>query len=400
MTISTTDRALSSEWQLERIRVWWDRLRTWDARHQMWSDIGIVVVLLVACLALPGGFVMQGRREIVFQVALLIPLIWRRRAPSVVFFVVAGVAFAQWLTSVPLPADIALLVALFTLAVHAEPRRALLGAVMVFAGVVMASVRWVPGGDVAKSIVFLTGLVVAALFIGIALRTWRSYMDSLVERTKRLEFERDQQARLAAATERSRIAREMHDVIAHSVSIMVTLADGALATVDGHPSRAKEAMADVSTTGRLALTDMRHLLGVLHSDGPAADRQPQPQLSGLSQLFQGVRATGLDVEFDEDGAPFDIPPGVELTVFRIVQESLTNVLKHAREPLAAHVTVTFDAPFVDVRVRDDGKSASPSPEGHGLGGMRERATFSDGVLVAGPRPEGGWEVMARVRADQ
>jgi signal transduction histidine kinase len=401
MTISTTtDRPTPSEWHVERIRVWWDRFRGWDTTHQMWSDTGVVVVLLVACLRFPGGFVLQGHKEILFQAALILPLIWRRRAPFLAFLVIAGVAFVQWLTLVPLPADVALLVALCTLAVHADPRRALLGAGIVFAGVLMASVRWSPGGDVVKSVVFLTGLLLASLFVGIALRTWHSYMDSLLERTKRLEHERDQQAMLAAATERSRIAREMHDVVAHSVSIMVTLADGALATVDSQPTRAREAMADVSATGRLALTDMRHVLGVLRSDEFAADREPQPQLSGLPRLLEGVRGTGLEVSFEQAGVPFEIPPGVELTIFRIVQESLTNVLKHAQEPTVAQVMLTFDAPFVDVRVLDDGKSPNSCPEGHGLGGMRERATISGGTLKAGQSKDGGWEVRARVRADR
>jgi signal transduction histidine kinase len=400
MTISTTDRPIVSEWHVERIKVWWNRIRDWDAGHQLWSDTGVVILLLIACLTLPGGFVQQGRNEILFQAALILPLIWRRQAPSLVFSLIAGVAFVQWMISVPLPADVALLVALFTLAVHATPKRALLGAVVVLAGAILASVRWVPGGDIVKSIVFLTGLLAAALFIGIALRTWRSYMGSLVERTRRLEYESEQQAMLAAATERSRIAREMHDVITHSVSIMVTLADGAVATADAHPNEAKEAMADVSATGRLALTDMRHLLGVLRSDGPALDREPQPQLSGLPRLLQGVRATGLDVEFAQAGASFEVPPGVELTVFRIVQESLTNILKHAQEPSVAHVRLSYDMPFVDVHVSDDGKTVSASREGHGLGGMRERAAFSGGALIAGPRPEGGWEVTARVRADR
>jgi len=402
MTISTADWTIASEWHIERARVLWTRLRDWDASHQMWSDTGVVILLLLASLTFPGGFVEQGRQEILLQIALILPLVWRRRAPSLVFALIAAVAFVQWLTSVPLPADVALLVALFTLAVHATPKRALLGAVVLLAGAVMASVRWIPGGDIVKSIVFLTGLLVAALFVGIALRTWRSYMDSLMERTKRLEYEGEQQAMLAAATERSRIAREMHDVITHSVSIMVTLADGAVATVDAHPTRAKEAMADVSATGRLALTDMRHLLGVFRSDAVAVDREPQPQLSGLPRLLRGVRATGLDVEFTEVGAPFEVPPGVELTVYRIVQESLTNVLKHAMEPSTTQVTLTYDAPFVDVHVSDDGKGVSPSPsrEGHGLGGMRERAAFTGGVLTAGPSPEGGWEVTARVRSDQ
>ncbi len=400
MTIATTDRPLASDWHAERLKIWWNRLRAWDGDHQLWSDTGVVIVLLVACLTFPGGFVEHGRKEFLLQIALIVPLIWRRRAPTLVFSIIAGVALVQWLTSVPLPADVALLVALFTLAVHASPRRALLGSVVVLAGVVMASVRWSPGGDIVKSVVFLTGLLVASLFTGIALRTWRSYMDSLVERTRRLEHESEQQAMLAAAAERSRIAREMHDVIAHSVSIMVTLADGALATVDGHPAKAKEAMADVSATGRLALTDMRHLLGVLHSDESAVDREPQPQLSGLPRLLKGVRATGLDVEFAQRGVPFGVPPGVELTVYRIVQESLTNVLKHAREPSTAHVTLTFEAPFVDVLVRDDGVRPGPGGEGHGLGGIRERAAFSGGLLVAGPCEEGGWEVKARVKADR
>jgi len=401
MTISTTtDRPTPAEWHVERIRVWWDRFRGWDTNHQMWSDTGVAVVLLVACLRFPGGFVLQGHKEILFQAALILPLIWRRRAPFLVFSVIAGVAFVQWLTLVLLPADVALLVALFTLAVHAEPRHALLGAGTVFVGVLMASVRWSPGGDVVKSVVFLTGLLVAALFVGIALRTWHSYMDSLLERTKRLERERDQQAMLAAATERSRIAREMHDVVAHSVSIMVTLADGALATVGSQPTRAREAMADVSATGRLALTDMRHVLGVLRSDGLTADREPQPQLSGLPRLLEGVRGTGLEVLFEQAGVPFEIPPGVELTIFRIVQESLTNVLKHAQEPTVAQVTLAFDAPFVDVRVLDDGTSPNSCPEGHGLSGMRERAKISGGTLKAGPSKEGGWEVRARVRADR
>jgi signal transduction histidine kinase len=400
MTISTMDRPPASDWQLERVKAMWNRLRSWDSSHQLWTDTGIVCLLLVACLTLPGGFVQHGRKEVLLQVALILPLIWRRRAPSLVFSVIAGVAFVQWLTSVPLPADLALLVALFTLAVHAAPSRALIGAVVVLAGAIMASIRWIPGGNVVKSIVFLTGLLVAALFVGIALRTWRSYMDSLMERTKRLEYESEQQAVLAAATERSRITREMHDVIAHSVSIMVTLADGAVATVDTHPTKAKEAMTDVSATGRLALTDMRHLLGVFRSDEVTVDREPQPQLSGLPGLLQGVRATGLEVDFEEAGAAFEVPPGVELTVFRIIQESLTNVLKHAQEPSRTRVALTFDAPFLDIYVSDDGKKVSPCREGHGLGGMRERAAFSGGVLTAGPGPDAGWVVAARVRADQ
>jgi signal transduction histidine kinase len=396
---ATLDHPVSGDWHLDLVRTWWDRLRAWDDQHQLRSDAGIAALLLVLCGVFP-RFGVQRPEHAAFQAALILPLIWRRRAPTAVFCVIAMVAFVQWLVTDPLPADGALLVALFTLAVHESPRRALMGTAVMTAGVVMASVRWAPAGDVFKSFVFLTGLVVAALCTGIALRTWRSYMDAVVERTRQLESERDQQARLAATAERSRIAREMHDVVAHNVSIMVTLADGAQATADGHPAQAKEAMADVSATGRQALNDMRHLLGILRIDEEEIDRQPQPQLSGLPRLIEGVSATGLEVEFTEKGSNFELPAGVQLTIYRIVQESLTNILKHADAPSASRVTLTFDAPFVDVSVCNDGKVVDSRPEGHGIGGMRERAAISGGVLVAGPKRDGGWEVEARVRVDQ
>ncbi len=391
---------MSGDRHLDTVRGWWDHLREWDSDHPLWCDAAVAVLLLIACSLAPRSLGVHGPENIVIQTALILPLIWRRRAPTLVFLIIASVAFIQWLVTVALPADVSLLIALFTLAVHAPPKRALTGAGVMMAGVIMASIRWAPAGDVGKSLVFLTGLVVASLFAGFTLRTWRSYMDSLVERTKKLEVERDQQAKLAAAAERSRIAREMHDVVAHNVSIMVTLADGALATADVHPSKAKEAMADVSATGRLALTDMRHLLGVLRADDVAVDLKPQPQLSGVPQLIHGVCATGLQVEFEEVGPPFALPPGVELTLYRIVQESLTNVLKHAEAASTARVTLTFDAPFVDVHVCNDGNLARPSPDGHGLDGMRQRAAVTGGTLIAGPQPEGGWEVMARVRVDR
>ncbi len=387
------------EWHFESVRAAWDRLREWDHAHQLQSDAGAALVLLAVCLVFPRTFDVGWVENLGFQAALVLPLIWRRRTPWNVFCVIAVVAFVKWLVTNPLPADVALLVALFTLAVHASPKRALVGAAALEAGVIMASIRWAPAGDVDKSLIFLTGLVLAALFIGFTLRTWRSYMDSLLEQTRQLELERDQQTQLAAAAERARIAREMHDVVAHNVSIMVTLADGALATADAHPGQSREAIGDISATGRLALSDMRHLLGVLRADDQVVGREPQPSLSGLPKLIHGVRATGLTIEFEEAGEPFDVPPGIELTIYRIVQESLTNILKHARHPSAAQVKLTFDAPFVNVYVRDDGKGAMPMAEGHGLGGMRERAAFCGGALIAGPQMDGGWEVMARIRAD-
>lgn len=397
---TTVRPTTSGERHLDTVRALWDALRAWDNDHQLQSDLVITGVLLVTCSAALPSFGGLRIENVLIQVSLLLPLIWRRQAPTLVFLIIASVAFLQWITTVPLPADVSLLVALFTLAVHASPSRALMGTGVMLSGVIMASIRWAPAGDVGKSLVFLSGLVIASLFIGFTLRMWRTHMDSLVERTKRVELERDQQAELAAAAERARIAREMHDVVAHNVSIMVTLADGALASADSSPGRAKEAMADVSATGRLALADMRNLLGVLRTEQRVADREPQPQLSGLPGLIEGVRATGLAIEFSEAGTPFALPPGVELTIFRIIQESLTNVLKHSDGPSATQVALTFEEPFVNVSIRDDGARPNPRPEGHGLGGMRERAAICGGGLTAGPQRERGWEVMALVRADQ
>jgi len=398
VTKSATASGDSTARLVAALRSWGEGFGDWDRDHRYVTDSVIALALFMVSVLFPYKYGVERAENYVFQIALVAPLIWRRRAPSLVFVVIALVALLQWLIADPVLADAALLVALFTLAVHAPARRAVAGAVVLSAGVLMASVRWAPAGDVAKSLLFLNGLVVAALCAGIALRSSLRYVEAQAERTAQLELERDQQALLAAAAERARIAREMHDVVAHNVSIMVTLADGALAAADSHPDRAKEAMADVSATGRLALTDMRRLLGVLRAEEETG-RQPQPQLAGLPELVHGVRSTGLAVEFDEDGVPFTLPSGVELTIFRIVQESLTNVLKHADEASSARVTLVYDEPFVDITIRDDGKPTQRGDEGHGLLGMRERATTCGGELSAGPTLEGGWKVAARVRVD-
>ena len=384
----------------EQLKSLWDRARAWDRDHHIWSDVLVVAVLVAFCLAWTPRFRTHRLADVVLQLALVLPLIWRRRAPSTVFAVIALVAFVQWLVTQPLPADVALLVALFTVATHQPPRRGLAAAVVLEAGAVMASVRWGPAGDSPKSVLFLTGMVVAALFVGTTLRTWRAYLASLVERTKRLEFEHDQEVQIAAASERNRIAREMHDIVAHNVSIMVTLADGAAVVGKTDPERAVGVMREVSSTGRLALTDMRRLLGVLRSEDGDGIRAPQPDLAEIRVLIDRVRSTGLDVTFEELGSRFDVPAAVGLTVYRIAQESLTNVLKHADGPSTIEVVLTFDAPFVELAVRDDGSTAQHAVDGHGLHGMRERTAIFDGHLVVGPRQGGGWEVVSRIRIDE
>jgi signal transduction histidine kinase len=216
------------------------------------------------------------------------------------------------------------------------------------------------------------------------------------ERARRLAIERDQQATIAAAAERTRIARELHDIVSHSLSVVITLADAAVVVSRSDPDR--EVMAEVSQAGRQALTDMRAMLGVLRTDEGPADLAPQPGVPELRVLLERVRATGLAVDFDEVGAPFPIGAAAGLTVYRIVQEALTNTIRHAGAG-HARVSIRYDAPLIEVRVADDGAAAAPQSRGHGIDGMRERAALHHGTLSAGPAPGGGWLVSAVLRLD-
>ena len=246
----------------------WQWLRALDRRYAALVDLALAAALFVLC----SGWVVEqtGHPSLWFVAALIFPLVFRRRAPMTVFLVIAGVAFVQWLVAGPALADVALLVALYTVALESEWPLVTAAAVILEAGVVMAVVRWNPAANDVRSFVFLTGLAFTALLAGVVVRALRSQLDWLAERAERLERERDQQASLAAVTERARIAREMHDVVSHNIQVMVTLADAASLAQASDPARAAEAIHEVSSTGRQALTDMRRMLGVLREEsGPA-----------------------------------------------------------------------------------------------------------------------------------
>ena len=219
------------------------------------------------------------------------------------------------------------------------------------------------------------------------------------ERARRLEIERDQQATIAAAAERTRIARELHDIVSHSLSVVITLADAAALVSRVDPGQGIDAMAEVSEVGRNALSDMRAMLGVLRTDDPPPGRAPQPPPPGVGQLgalMERIRATGLDVSLSVDGTPFPLGAAAELTAYRIVQEALTNTLRHAAAR-HAWVTISYDEPEVRIRVADDGIPDGLHGQGHGIDGMRERAALHDGALHAGPADGGGWLVEATLR---
>jgi signal transduction histidine kinase len=264
----------------------------------------------------------------------------------------------------------------------------------------MAAVRWSPS-EPLKVWVGLTGLATAAGVLGVTIRQRRALLASLQEKAARLEFERDQQGRLAAAAERARIAREMHDIVAHNLSVMIALADGATYSMDTSPERAAQATQRVSATGRQALVEMRRLLGVLRDESSAHPLEPQPSLGRLDELLARVHAAGIPVTMDLDGDPHELADGVQLTVFRVAQEALTNTLKHADRPTRAHLALSCRPGAVELEVTDtgNGQAVAASSQGRGLHGMRERAATYGGKLEAGPRPHGGWRVHLRLNPD-
>ena len=345
-----------------------------------------------------------GVKTATFQIALVVPLVWRRSHPAIVFLVIAVVALLEWVFGSPLVADASLLVALYTVAVHDSRVHTLIAGAILEVGAVLASTRWDPAGTLLRSLAFLTATVVAALFAGLTVRSGSEYMSWLAERASRLEVERDQQASIAAAEERTRIAREMHDVVAHSLSVVITLLDAASVVGRSDPEQAAEAMRRASGVGRQALGDMRTMIGVLRTDSVGTELLPQPRLTQLESLLDRVRTTGLDVTIEVEGQSFPVGPATELTVYRIVQESLTNTIKHASATWA-RVVLRYDHPLVTVDVTDDGQadgdrgSGNQMGPGHGINGMRERAGLHGGSLRAGPVADGGWAVVATLRAD-
>jgi signal transduction histidine kinase len=391
----------------------WETLRDWDQRFAILVDTTLATGLFLIC---SGWFVFArvSPHNLWFVAGLTLPLIFRRKAPIVVFLVVALVALVQWTTVTSLLADASLLAALYTVTTECDWLAVVVATLILEIGVILATARWTPVGNYFKSLIFLTAMVSASVLAGVVVRALRRQMGWLVERAHRLEIERDQQSFLAAAAERARIAREMHDVVSHNIQVMVTLADAATVAQRTDPARASEAMADVSGTGRQALRDMRRLLGLLREGETTADAgtigatqserdalAPQPGVNELGALAQRVRSTGLDVILENAGQPFPLSGAAGLTVYRIVQEALTNTLKHATSAQRVTVSLCFDQPELSITVLDDGRASTPvSTGGHGVVGMTERAAAFEGTLLAGPGPDGGWRVATTLRGCQ
>ncbi|GGW58840.1 two-component sensor histidine kinase [Streptomyces lucensis JCM 4490] len=338
---------------------------------------------------------------LILQMALLWPLVWRRRAPLVAFCAVAAAAFVQWLSGVqPIPADVALLVALYTVAKCSSWPHTLLAGAVLEGGILLASARWGPEGEARflVPVTFLTAVAIAVASTATYLKMRRAYLTSVEDRAVRLERERDQQARLAVTEERARIAREMHDIVTHNLSVMVALADAAVFAQSCFPGKASDTMRQISDTGRQALTDMRRSLGVLRADEREAQLHPLPGIAQLQALTDQMRAAGLPTALGLEGDPDRVPTTAQLTVYRLVQEALTNTLKHAPPGTRADVRVRLLPGAATIEITDDGRTtqAPDNTTGHGIAGMRERAAAFGGTLHAGPLPGGGWRVSARI----
>ena len=342
----------------------------------------------------------------VLLLLITVPLAWRRRAPVVVFAVVL-VSVGLQVTLIddarsdqpPFQHWLALLVVFYSLGAHADRRRALVaGALGGGVFVVADLVDLLSGGATLEDTVPAWFMLAAAYGVGFALRGQRLQSTLLANRAERLEREREQKARLAVAEERVRIARELHDIVAHAISVIVVQAQAGQRVLEGEQASAREALGSIETTGRQALVEMRRLLGILRREDRELALAPRPSLANLDVLAERVREAGLPVEVHVEGEVKPLPAGVDLSAYRIVQEALTNALKHAG-PASAQVVVRYRPEEVELEISDDGRGPGDGREGgHGLVGMRERAALVGGNVESGSEDGRGYTVRARLPA--
>lgn len=392
-----SDPGRSSRWQHGA-----SNASAWFQRYPALADLLVPLVLAAFTVGPAAGGMESGSPWMWLSAAgCLVPLVWRRAYPIPVFAVVAAAAIAIAVADfrpLRLAATGALLVALYTVAAHEPRRRALIAAGVFEAWAVPAIIFWSPSDTTIPGVLLITGTAVAAVMTGVNLQTRRAYLAALEDRAARLEHEQDQQARLALASERTRIAREVHDIVTHNLSVMVALADGAGAAATASPERAREAIQQVAATGREAIGEMNHMVAALRIDETDTDRLPAPGMGQLDDLLTQVRSAGLPARLIVEGQPTNLMPGTQLAVYRIVQESLTNVRKHARGATGATVRLHYQSDGIDVEITNDGQTTGSDPprNGHGIIGMRERAAAYGGTIHAGPRAGGGWQVRGRL----
>ena len=373
----------------------------WLRRHPRLVDGVLAAALGIPALA---SAVAAGQDSLILiTLALVIPLIFRRDHPVAAFAVAVIVGGLQVLRDIRVNMiDVVIVILLYTLAAYCPRRVSVTGLAVSLIGSAVAVARWAPPYLVLAHWIVLGSVAFAgssliAWVLGDSVRYRRGYYASLEDRAARLERERDAQAQIAAAAERARIARELHDVIAHNVSVMVVQADGASYALDSSPERARQALGAIASTGRQALAEMRRMLGVLRSDDGETGVVPLPGIGQLGELLEQTRASGLAVSFTVQGVPAPLPGGLALAAYRIIQESLTNTRKHGGPRASAQVLLRYCEDELMLEITDDGYGMTHEDgAGHGLTGMRERVALYNGTLHTGPLPGGGYQVTARL----
>ncbi|MBL0885898.1 sensor histidine kinase [Myceligenerans indicum] len=415
----------------------YERVSGWFERHRFATDTTVVVMIaafvLVVSSAGPAFSADRAGLPSWFPVAwsalMLVPLAWVRTRPVASTSAMLVLALAHMAIGMPviMPIDLLLPYSLYGLTAYGPRWGPRAGIIAAAAGctLLFLELKFASGGDgsggselfaIVAFLIFCT-----AWALGLFRRSRRAMLDALRDRAERLQLESDQQAAIAAGAERARIAREMHDVVAHSLSIVIAQADGGRYASGADPEAAGRALDTIAETGRAALSDMRKILGVLRSSPPRGERgraaptspeagtrpagvaepapiAPQPDVTQIEALVEQSRADGLRVSYARIGAERQLPPGVGLNIYRVAQEALTNVRKHAGPGPRVTVLVRWGEREIELAVSDDGRglaSANPSPmpgAGYGLVGMRERAELFGGRLTAGPRPGGGFQV--------
>ncbi|MCD9874849.1 sensor histidine kinase [Streptomyces guryensis] len=382
------------------VRMVW---RQWLARHDRVRDalpaVPLIVISMAATAVGKSAWHEPRWGEVVWTALSCVPLAVRSRWPlQIALFTLAGDLTLMAVASHMSPAPAASLVALYTLALLGDRRTA--WAVGLAAAVAITGVYAATHSDsvVAGASLLRFDFAVAATALGRTVRSRREHLAEARARAERAERMQEEEARRRVTAERVRIARDLHDVVAHHLTLVNAQAGVAHHLMRANPDQAYEALAHIKENSRAALDELRATVGLLRQpdDGPGT-RAPIPRLADLDNLAEGFRASGLSVRVARSGTPSPVAPSTELTAYRIVQEALTNTHKHASTTRAA-VVLDYGAHSLRVTVTDDGRPDAPkgAGTGHGLIGMHERASAIGGTLTAGPRPEGGFQVVAEL----
>jgi signal transduction histidine kinase len=386
-TVTNVTRMLQKAWPLAK-RYWFDALVV--------AGIAASIAVAVADQHKKDGPDGPLWFDVLASIAFLVPFFFRRRypfgAPAAVGVILAAVSFVDsGFVNDEFTTFLSGIAVAFMFGMLKERNQALAGAALLVGTVAVIAHNQ---GDHPVDFVFPSIVFGVSWTVGFVLGQKLREGSEAKERAERLEREREEQARIAVAEERARIARELHDIVGHSVSVMTVQAAGVRSLLKPEQEREREALEIIEQTGREALAEMRRLVGVLRrpEEGPAL--APQPSLEHVEKLVSQAREAGLPVKLRVEGDPVQLPAGVDLTAYRLVQEGLTNAIKHARAE-HAEVVVRYGDGRVELMVSDDGRGGGGGVKGgNGLVGMRERVSVYGGELDAGPRPEGGFRLRA------